>query len=65
MWQVIWIVFQVAVTAVVYSLIRKHNPDLSASSAAVAAFAAAFVATALPIAIYDLLLRLSRRRGLK
>lgn len=56
--QILWLSYQVAVASAVYVLVRDGNPDLSASGAAVIGAFAAFVATALPLAVIDLAVRL-------
>lgn len=59
--QLLWLTYQTIVIVVVYSALREGNPDLAASATAVVAAFAAFVATAFPLAIYDLALRIRGR----
>lgn len=59
--QLLWLTYQTVVIVVVYSALREGNPDIAPSAIAVTSAFAAFVATALPLAIYDLALRIRGR----
>jgi hypothetical protein len=56
--RLLWIGYQAAVGIAVYSALTAAHPDIARSAIALTAGFAAFVATALPVALYDLALRL-------
>lgn len=58
----LWAAGQIVVMTVTYAYLKYHNPDIANSAIAVTAFFCAFLATAIPVAVFDLLVRLRRRR---
>ena len=56
--QWLWILFQTAITATAFTILKSYHPDLANSALGVASFFIAFLATAIPLAIYDLAIRI-------